>query len=265
MLPSGIEALYRGDSTMTNTSMGAPQVAKAEIRIDDVLRRSYEILEKNFSTFAVLAAIASLPFLIVGLQFAGQTKEEIQGHLFGLFIVGVLAFVVSSLGYIAIIDAGFRIAQGRPAPVGESLQRSFRRLPALIGLTVCLGIPLVIGFVLFVIPGLFVLTIFSVAMQACVVESLGPIDSMERSFLLTKGHRWKIFGIMALIGIAGVVASAVLAAVAKLGGAVAHDVIAVVWNVLFGAFCDIVVVVLYRDLRMIKEGGVSLSVPASPN
>jgi hypothetical protein len=89
---------------------------------------------------------------------------------------------------------------------------------------------------------------------ACVVEGLGPIESMSRSAALTKGYRWQMLGIGAIVFIARTVVSQmvqlglapvspVLAAVA---GVIASSVLA-----LYG-FCA--VIMTYHDLRVAKEG-----------
>ena len=39
---------------------------------------------------------------------------------------------------------------------------------------------------------------FYVAVPACVVEELGPVTSLKRSVALSKGFRWKVFGLFLL-------------------------------------------------------------------
>ena len=43
------------------------------------------------------------------------------------------------------------------------------------------------------------LCVYAVASPACVVEKIGPIKAMSRSAFLTKGNRWRIFGLIALL------------------------------------------------------------------
>jgi hypothetical protein len=103
------------------------------------------------------------------------------------------------------------------------------------------------------VPAVMVVVVWVVAVPACVFEGLGPVASMFRSFDLTKGCRWKIFGIALLVGVlflAGLLidhvvdhvtpALAMVARVACFGGVMA------VWN------CTIIMV--YRGLRVAKEG-----------
>jgi len=94
-----------------------------------------------------------------------------------------------------------------------------------------------------------------VAMPVCVVERLGPVKSVGRSGDLTKGHRWKIFGLWIVIAIVSGVMQGLLSGIAAaLGGPLVARIAVLVWNALFGAFSAILAVVAYRDLRVAKEG-----------
>jgi uncharacterized membrane protein len=53
--------------------------------------------------------------------------------------------------------------------------------------------------VLLIVPGMFLTTMWFVAETACVGERLGPIESLKRSQVLTKGYRWHIFAIYAIL------------------------------------------------------------------
>jgi hypothetical protein len=106
---------------------------------------------------------------------------------------------------------------------------------------------------------------WSVATSVCVVEQLGPFRSMGRSRELTKGHRWKIFGLILLTvipaGIVGLIVSAV--AVGALGTVMGlpsalvgplGQVVGLLWGAVWKAFYVILAVVIYHDLRVAKEG-----------
>jgi hypothetical protein len=88
-----------------------------------------------------------------------------------------------------------------------------------------------------------------------VVERLGPIASIRRSMALTKGERWRVFGIMVAVFIvaamvAGTVEVSLMAALPR--------VIAIpflfVWSAVSGSIAAILYVVMYHDLRVAREG-----------
>ena len=122
---------------------------------------------------------------------------------------------------------------------------------------------------LFVIPGMIVYMMWFVATPVCVVEQLGPFRSMGRSRELTKGHRWKLFGLMLLILIPALIVGAIVGAVmvAATGGFLAAvatmnttmattlgQIVNLIWSAIWTAFYAIVIVVTYHDLRVAKEG-----------
>ena len=89
---------------------------------------------------------------------------------------------------------------------------------------------------------------------------------MRRSAELTKGHRWKIFGVFILILVIVLIAAMIIGLiVAAVVGAIAfatEGIIALVLAGLLGligaavytAYLNIVLVMLYHDLRVAKEG-----------
>jgi uncharacterized membrane protein len=108
--------------------------------------------------------------------------------------------------------------------------------------------------ILLVIPAFFVVTILFVAMPVCIVERLGPVKSLGRSAELTKGNRWKIFGLWLLVTVVTLIGTALIGAISYVTGLAVGLVLKLVWGALAGAFNAIMVVVTYHDLRVAKEG-----------
>lgn len=68
-----------------------------------------------------------------------------------------------------------------------------------VGTSMILGIILLVGFLLLIVPGIILSIIFGFALYAVVEERLTPMEALKASARLTKGHRWQIFGLMAAI------------------------------------------------------------------
>jgi uncharacterized membrane protein len=84
---------------------------------------------------------------------------------------------------------------------------------------------------------------------------MGPIRSLGRSVALTKGHRWKVFGIMLLLGVGGAILGAIISMILRtLHIKLIFAVGEYAWQVMLIALQSIVYVVMYRDLRVAKEG-----------
>ena len=145
--------------------------------------------------------------------------------------------------------------RGREVSLAESLQVGLGRFLPILGMAFLVSLLAGLAILAFIVPGLMLATMWFVAAPACVVEKLGPWASMRRSRELTKGHRWKIFGLMiVLLLINGVAGSTITAALTAMGGSPLAMIGSVLWGGAFGAFSAIAVVVTYHDLRAAKEG-----------
>jgi hypothetical protein len=253
------------DSVRTDT------LAPAEFRVGRVFSRSFGILSRHFVKFFLLTAIATAPsliLLVVGLSSfkpAGPTGvPNISGAMIAaVFGGGLLWVVLYLLSQAVVLYGAFQDMRGKPFSIGVSLKWGLARLLPIIGLSICMVVAIGIGSLLLVIPGFIVLSMLYVSLPVCVVEKLGAFESMGRSAALTKGYRWRIFGIYLvltlIVGIIGGVVQVVAGIVVHLAalgaiGAIVAGVVNFAWNALAGAFQAVVAVVAYHDLRVMKEG-----------
>ena len=84
----------------------------------------------------------------------------------------------------------------------DCFSRGIQTMFPVIGVAFVSGIILILGFIALIIPGFIFLTMFWVVVPAAVVEGRGVGASLSRSRQLTYGHRWAIFGIFILFGVA---------------------------------------------------------------
>ena len=236
---------------MANVYAAAP-AAPGEFRVGQVLNRSFTLLSRNFLLFFVVTAVAALPNVLI----SQSTGRDISGASAGWIGVStILTVVLQMLSQAIVLYGAFQDMRGRPIDLGEALRVALGRLLPIIGVAICVSIGVFIGTLLLVIPGLILMTMWYVATPVCVVEQKGPLSSMGRSSELTKGHRWKIFGMILLVIIGGVIVSAILIGVLALAGSTVLEILGnLLWNGVWGAFYAIFVVVTYHDLRVAKEG-----------
>jgi hypothetical protein len=111
-----------------------------------------------------------------------------------------------------------------------------------------------VGSLLVMAIALTIVVLVWVFVPASVVERAGPIACFRRSLALTKGRRWPIFGIVLILLIANVAASAITKLLilngAPLGGAVLNILVAL----FFMALSAVLSAVGYFYLRAEKEG-----------
>jgi uncharacterized membrane protein len=236
---------------MANISAAAP-VASGEFRIGDVFSKTATLLSRNFLIFFVVALVASLPRLL----WAGMEVQTGGIFPWGRFFGGFALFLIlNTLAQAVIVYGAFQVMRGRPVNLGECLRVGFSRFFPIIGLIICAYLAIWIGLILLIVPGIILGIMWYVGTPVCVVEQKGPLASLGRSSELTKGHRWKIFGmVLLLIIVAAIVGGIIVALLGLTGSSVLATLGTLVWNGVWGAFYAIFGVVTYHDLRVAKEG-----------
>jgi hypothetical protein len=131
----------------------------------------------------------------------------------------------------------------------------------LIAFGILFGIAVAIGFLLLLIPGLILLTVWSVGAPAIVVEGVGPIEAFGRSWRLVRGNAWPVFGVLLLVLLIVVAIGVVLAIIANpIGdGEVSTWIAAIISATLTAPIFAIAVSVLYFELG----GGAQAAVPGA--
>jgi hypothetical protein len=115
--------------------------------------------------------------------------------------------LLALIGY-TWVDASLYAALARPTrspakPYGAVVDR----LPALVLLNLMVVIPLVVAFLLLIVPGLLLSARWSAAGPLLVLERLGPIAALERSNELVRGHTWSVVGAGVVVTLVAIVLS----------------------------------------------------------
>lgn len=246
---------------MTGMPAATPAPAPGEFQVGQVFSRAWTILSGNVVKFLPLTAILALPDLVGlfpgisdGTAIRNAAPNITPGAIFAIVGSVIVWIILNVVTEATVLYGSFQAMRNRPVEIGESFKKGLARLVPIIGLSICLGLAVGLGMMLLIVPGFILLTMFFVALPACVVDGLGPLQSMRRSSALTKGNRWKIFGIWLLLAVVGGVVGSIIAAVLSVGGLVLSVIGQMVWDALMGAYQSIVVAVAYHDLRVAKEG-----------
>lgn len=219
-----------------------------QLTVGSVLGRTWAALFKNPVVFFGLAAAAVLPpALLEALmpQSVGWSSfMRLLAMVLGLVIQGAVAYAV----YQALRDEN-------AVSVGDAISHGLTRLPTLFLAALLVGLLVMVGLVLLIIPGIIVGCILAVTIQACVVEQLGPVESLKRSAELTKGYRLTIFFLVLIVTLAVVAVVFLVAFIAALlFGATLAGLLGAVIAVVPQAFSLVMSAIIYADLRAVKEG-----------
>jgi hypothetical protein len=130
--------------------------------------------------------------------------------LFALLLVVLLGWVGAFVGALialagvfwiqgALVIAIDDVRDGRvDLSIRETLNRVLPRLNTLTlaGLLAAVGIT--IGFLLLIVPGLILITLWILIVPAIMLENRGVFESFGRSRQLVSGHGWSVFGVIVL-------------------------------------------------------------------
>jgi len=263
--------LVKAGYSMTEPPIHA--LTQSDFRVGQIFGRAWKIFTANFWKFFIVTAISQLP-LRAYFIWASARPGGVPGPLDGTTmrtIIMFLAFVLVMLSQAILVRIAFQTLRGQPAGLHEALQEVVARFAPILGLSLVVWLlifgmlgmftlllpnlvePFLFAAVFMVVASLLVVR-WSLTLPACVIEGLGPVDSLGRSARLTKGHRWKIFGIILLVCTPLPAATAMLgAAMSSLDPALRYLgqlILGVAW--ITGFSC--VLTVIYHDLRVAKEG-----------
>jgi uncharacterized membrane protein len=254
---------------MTDASLPAGRFSQGEFRIGHVFSRAWSVFSGNFLTFILVTGIASLPSLLLPHPTPDTVPVDPFANIGTTIFFVLLMIVLGTLSQAIVLYGAFQVMRGRPVDLAESARIGLRRFFPIVGIALCVPILCFLASLLLVIPGMILYVMWFVATPVCVVEQLGPFRSMGRSRALTKGHRWKLFGLMLLVLIPALIVGAIVGAVmvAATGGFLAAvttmsttmattlgQIVNLIWSAFWTAFYAIVIVVTYHDLRVAKEG-----------
>jgi hypothetical protein len=252
-------------------------------RIGEVLGGAWRMFVGNILFFlgvpiliyvALVAVVAAAADLVRVTDGAGLLMWA------GVVLAAIVMFGVQTVGQGVLLLGAFQRLRGEPLRIGAALRRAFARsLPLLglavlcgLGLAICLTLSLVVLLFAFwglasgrlvlvsplllplaLVPSAILFVIWAVVVPACVIEGLGPLDSLLRSADLTKGCRWKIFGIMLLVGLPSLAGEGVDPMLMDVNSTLA-TVIRVAWFVVAIALWNCTIIMTYHDLRVAKVG-----------
>lgn len=172
--------------------------ANEPLSIASVLDSGFVLYRASLSRVFAIAAVAALVTAPIGTAVQGFALEQRLGMIFLLMFV---ALAVSLIFYGAIASRVGSIARGDEISVGRAFQIAFRRAPAALGASLLYFLAVWIGFVLLMIPGVWLGVAFAFCFLAIMIDSRGPIEGLVRSYRLVRGHWWRTAAILTVVGV----------------------------------------------------------------
>jgi hypothetical protein len=159
---------------------------ESRLEVGDALREAFETYRDQAG---VLLPVAFWLFL------ATSTADELSSRTITVFPLALLLGIVGVTLYQGMVICLVRDLDdgGTEVSVGALIRSALPVVAPLIGAWFLAWAGILIGFVLLLIPGLYLLTQWAVVAPVIVVERQGVIEAFGRSRELVRGKAWPVF------------------------------------------------------------------------
>lgn len=173
----------------------------------------------------------------------------------GLFLGWLVTVVAAFLVQAALVKAVQDVRDGRvDLNLGETVSAVLPFLGTVVIASILAGIGIGIGFVLIIVPGLVLLTFWSLIVPSIVIGGEGVLGSFRKSWRTVRGYAWHVFGTYVLVFLILIVFDIVLGLILLALPVVARNLISsVVSGTLVAPFLALVVTLIYYRLTAAAE------------
>ncbi len=139
--------------------------------------------------------------------------EVYKDNFVNLFVAGLITFVLTITivcappAVIGLYQMCIRALRGEKVEIGD-LFKGFEGFLSGWGLSLIVVAGVGFGLILLVIPGIYLMVLWSVAFQALAEDrSLGAFGAIKKSQELVRGNFWPVFLVFLVIGVIGIAIS----------------------------------------------------------
>jgi len=245
------------------------------LSVGEMLDAGFRLFRHRFGTLVLCVLVPIVPLTILGTIITASTDEaafdvNAPASDSGTAIAGaIVGAFVQSIGAALAVAACFKVISaaylGERSSAGDSLRYALSRFLPLIVTYILVVLITIPGFILLLIPGIWLMVKLCIAFPAVIFERANPFKAIARSWSLTRGNWWRIFGALFVVFLIALVVNFALTAV--LGGiaassdtisevafAVLATIITLLTYVLTYPLWAAVLTVIYYDLRVRNEG-----------
>jgi hypothetical protein len=183
--------------------------------------------------------------------FTGVLSTVLVSSASGLALIALLISLIATTLFTGmVVELVSDVQDGRrDATPGRLLRAVAPVLGQLLLVALVAGVGIVVGLVLLIVPGLILLTVWSVAAPVVVLEHPAGLGALRRSRELVSGNGWQVFGVIFVLGILVAVVAGGIELAAESAGTGVGIVVRVIVGVLTAPISALAAAVLYFELR----------------
>jgi hypothetical protein len=200
--------------------------------LGEILDAAFRVFGRRWRTLVLAALAVAVPLNLVStglvLAFAPEqfdldasenplsrlTEPGQGGALAAVTGARLVDLVASGLAVAACLRVAAADYVGRDPGPGAALMFGLRRLPEVVGLLLMTGLGVAAGILLLVVPGVWLGTVWALALPALLFERTGVFGALGRSRGLVRGRFWPVLGLLALAFLLTIFGAGLLGALA---------------------------------------------------
>jgi hypothetical protein len=210
------------------------------------------VFERVFAIYRLQAAVL-LPAAVIlyVIPAALGLANGLSGQALAL-----AASVIAAVFYQGIVVQAVRDIQDgvRDLSIGKLFRSVTKVLGPLLWTALLVGLGVFVGFLLFIIPGLVLLTWWAVAAPVVVCEVSSPPQAIGRSRWLVRDHGWQVFSVLIVTFLLVLIADLLLASLANAvsGSDIVFAIAQLIAGTLTAPIFALASAVLYLELLQLK-------------
>ncbi|MEA2276359.1 MAG: hypothetical protein QOC78_1319 [Solirubrobacteraceae bacterium] len=172
----------------------------------ELVSTTFALFWQHLAVFLSLTLMVVAPFVIAvdgvwggALAHAGKVESTTSAATLASSALAVLIIppLVTALHVAVVLGLG----RGEEPTVADALRRAGPRLLPAVAAVALYTVGVAVGFLLLIVPGVWLLVRWYFAAQAVVVDGLSPPAALRRSAELVKGLWWRTFGVLLGFGL----------------------------------------------------------------
>jgi len=211
--------------------------------VGGVLRRVFAIYIEQAS---VLMPAAATVFVFTGILSTLLTNAG-AGLRFVALLISLIATTLFT-GMVVELVADVRDGR-RDSSAGQLLRTVSPVIGQLIFVAIVAGAGVVIGLIFLIVPGLILITVWSLVAPVVVIERPPGLQALGRSRELVRGNGWQVFGVIFILDVLIAIIAAAVEVAANAAGTGVGIVVTVVLGVLTAPFAALAAAVMYFELK----------------